>query len=219
MVYVRVLEREQQIVAATNRVLQVTGVAGLTMRAVAAEARIPLGTLHYVFPSKDQLLRSVIDGVINELATVLRDDVDLDKGIAHALRQATSSFWSRLVEADVGKQIMQYELTTYSLRSEKAMARTQYSNYISVVSELYERAASAAGEECAIEFSELARLSVAATDGLILQYLADPDHDRAVRDLERVAIMLVALADPRTTRRDSRTRSARERSSARSSSD
>ncbi|GAB3760699.1 AcrR family transcriptional regulator [Nocardioides ginsengisegetis] len=199
MVYVRVLEREQQIVAATTRVLRVTGIAGLTMRAVAAEAEISLGTLHYVFPSKDQLLRSVIDSVITELATVLRDDVDLDKGVAHALQQATSSFWSRLVETDVRGQIMQYELTTYSLRSEKTMARTQYANYISVVSELYERAASAAGEECAIEFSELARLSVAATDGLVLQYLADPDHDRAIRDLERVAAMLAALADPRPT--------------------
>jgi len=207
--YVRALEREQQIVAATTRVLRATGMAGLTMRAVAAEAGIPLGTLHYVFPSKDQLLRSVIDSVIADLATVLRDDVDLGKGVAHALQQATSSFWSRLVETDLGGQIMQYELTTYSLRSEKTMARTQYANYISVMTDLYEQAASAAGEKCAIEFSELARLSVAATDGLVLQYLADPDHDRAVRDLERVATMLVALANPRRTRSGSRARQPR----------
>jgi AcrR family transcriptional regulator len=205
VVYVSAVEREQQIVDATTRLLRVTGVAGLTMRGVAAEAGIPLGTLHYVFPTKDGLLRSVITSVITDLATVLRDEVDINRGVAHALAQATSTFWSRLVETDIGGQIMQYELTTYSLRSEADMARTQYASYISVVSDLYERAAAAAGEVCAIDFSELARLSVAATDGLILQYLADPDHDRAIRDLERVAAMLAALAAPYTPRRDSPT--------------
>lgn len=42
MAYVRAAEREEQIVAATLRVLRATGVAGLTLRAVAAEAGIVL---------------------------------------------------------------------------------------------------------------------------------------------------------------------------------
>ena len=199
MVYVRAIERKQQIVDATIAVLRETGVAGLTLRAVAAAAEIPLGTLHYVFPSKDQLLRSVIDVVIKDLTAVLRAEVELHRGLEHAVRQATSSFWTRLVENDVHGQIMQYELTTYSLRCESTLARSQYDHYIAVMSELYEQAAQSAGEQCDIAFDELARLSVATTDGLILQYLANPDHGRAMQDLERLARMLISLANPRRT--------------------
>ncbi|GAA3663594.1 TetR/AcrR family transcriptional regulator [Nocardioides ginsengisoli] len=196
MAYVRAAEREEQIVAATLRVLRATGVAGLTLRAVATEAGVPLGTLHYVFPTKELLLRSVIDTVIRDLAAVLRTDVDLDRGLEHALRQSMMNYWRHLVESDTSGQIVQYELTTYSVRSESALARLQYESYVSVASELFEQAATAAGEVCAIAFDELARLSVAGTDGLILQYLADPAHDRAMIDLERLLKMLHSLAAP-----------------------
>ncbi len=50
MAYIKATEREGQIVAAAMRVLSDVGVAGTTLRGVAAEAGIPLGTLHYVFP-------------------------------------------------------------------------------------------------------------------------------------------------------------------------
>lgn len=35
------------------------------MRAVSAEAGVPLGTLQYVFPSKQGLLKAVIGDVVN----------------------------------------------------------------------------------------------------------------------------------------------------------
>lgn len=53
MAYVKAAERHEQIVAAAIRVLSKVGVPGTTLRAVAAEAGIPLGTLHYVFPSRE----------------------------------------------------------------------------------------------------------------------------------------------------------------------
>ncbi|MEV4644311.1 TetR/AcrR family transcriptional regulator [Saccharopolyspora sp. NPDC049357] len=198
MAYVKAAEREEQIVEAASRVLSREGVPGTTLRAVAAEAGVPLGTLHYVFPSKDQLLRSVIAAVIRDISDAMRAEVELDKGMEHALRHACTSFWNKLVESDINLQVMQYELTTYSLRAEGpgGLAQLQYERYTSLVTEFCEQAALTAGERCEIGFDTLGRLTVAAVDGLILQYVANPDHDRAMHDLNCSIDMITKLADP-----------------------
>lgn len=199
MAYVRATEREGQIVAAAIRVLSRVGVASTTLRGVAAEAGIPLGTLHYVFPSKDQLLRAVIAAVIDDVVEAVRADLQLDRGVAHALRQGVTRFWSTLVESDAGLQIMQYELAMYSVRSEGAggLAQLQYDRYTALVTEFCAQAAQAAGERCAVEFGTLGRLALALVDGLILQYVTSPDTERARRDLDRAVEMVVRFADPR----------------------
>jgi AcrR family transcriptional regulator len=201
--YVKASEREEQIVAAAIREFSETGVPGTTLRAVAARAGIPLGTLHYVFPSKDQLLRAVIATVINEISETLRTELAVDKGVEHALRHGVGNFWKKLVTSRVGLQIMQYELLTYSLRSDSdgGLARLQYERYSALVTEFCERAAQAAGERCAVGFDTLGRIALAQVDGLILQYIAKPDPDRARRDLGHALDMLVLFADPQPVAR------------------
>lgn len=198
MAYVKAAQREQEIVAAAIRVLSSVGVAGTTLRAVAAEVGIPLGTLHYVFASKDSLLRAVINTVTAGVVAALRFDAALDRGLAHAIRHAAERAWQSLVADEAGLQIMQYELAMYSARSEGpgGLAQLQYEQYTSLFAEFWEQAAQAAGERCAVDFATLGRLSLAMTDGLVIQYLANPDPDRARRDLHRVVDMIVAFADP-----------------------
>lgn len=198
MAYIKAAEREAQIVAAAVRVLSVVGVPGTTLRAVAAAAEIPLGTLHYVFPSRDQLLRAVIVAVIDDVLAAVRNDVDVASGVAHAMRAGVTSFWTKLVENDIGLQIMQYELALYSARTEGpgGLAQVQGEQYTSLIADICERAATAAGERCAVDFGTLARLSLALTDGLILQYIANRDSARARRDLELAVGLVVTLADP-----------------------
>lgn len=198
MKYVKAKDREQQIVAAAIRVLSDVGVPATTLRAVAAEAGIPLGTLHYVFPSKDQLLQAVIAVVTDDIAAALREELVLDQGMEQALRRGIVNFWGKLVESDLGLQIMQYELTTYSLRSQGTggLASSQYDRYTALVTEFCEQAARSAGERCAIGFDSLGRIALAVVDGLILQFVVRPDHDRALRDLNHAIDMIVGLADP-----------------------
>lgn len=199
MAYVPAAERERQIVAAAMRVLSDVGVPSTTLRGVAAAAGVPLGTLHYVFPSKDKLLRAVIAAVIDDVLESVGADVDVERGVAHAMRQGVTTFWTSLVEGEIGLQIMQYELALYSVRSEGAggLAELQYRSYTTLIADFCERAARAAGERCAVDFATLARLSLALVDGLILQYIASPDDARARRDLDRAVDVVVALADPR----------------------
>lgn len=65
MPYVESAVRSKQAVAAARAVLMRDGVAGTTMRAVATEAHIPLGTLQYVFPTKQGLLRRAAGEILN----------------------------------------------------------------------------------------------------------------------------------------------------------
>ncbi|MGW6422470.1 TetR/AcrR family transcriptional regulator [Nocardia sp. NPDC055053] len=203
MVYVKASEREEQIVTAAVTVLSAIGVPATTLRAVAAEAGVPLGTLHYVFPTKDKLLQAVITTVISDISGALRAQLELDKGVEHALRHGVTSFWELLVADRIGLQIMQYELMTYSLRTEPggSLAQLQYERYSSVVTEFCEQAAQAAGERCAVGFDTLGRLALAQIDGLILQYVSKPDAARARRDLNQALDMLMLFADPQPVAR------------------
>ncbi len=197
--YVKATEREQQIVAAAIRVLEEVGVPGATMRAVAAAADVPLGTLHYVFPSKDQLLAAVISTVVEEVAASLRSEVSPEHGLEHALRHGVTLFWEELLANRVGLQIMQYELAMYSARSDRggALARLAFQRYTALLAELCEEAARASGERCAVGFDVLGRLLLAVQDGLIIQYIACPDADRVRGDTAYAVDMVLRLADPR----------------------
>jgi AcrR family transcriptional regulator len=198
MPYVEASVRSKQLVAAAQRVLIRDGVGRLTMRAVAAEAGVLLGTVTYVFPSKEMLLRAVIEDVAAGIAEVLKSSADTGRGLEHAIRDGVQRFWATLVEDQEGLQIIQYELTIYALRTPglQSMARWQYDRYARIVAAWCQEAASNAGETCAVPFDTLARVLVATVDGVILQFVCDPDVTRAREDLQAVIEMIVGLASP-----------------------
>ncbi|TCK25222.1 TetR/AcrR family transcriptional regulator [Pseudonocardia endophytica] len=201
MPYVEASVRRAQLIGAARTALARDGVAGTSLRAVAAQAGVPLGTMQYVFPSKEKLLQAVIEDVVEEIAEVLQDSAELDRGLAHAIREGVRRFWSSLVAGHRGLQLMQYELTTYALRAggQEHLARWQYERYCRVVAEWCQAAAHRAGETCAVPFGRLARVIVAGLDGLILQYVCDPDESRSREDVEAMVDMVVALAGPGRT--------------------
>ena len=187
MVYVESAVRSRQIVAAARVVITRDGVAGTTVRAVAQEAGIPLGTLQYVFPAKQQLLRAVIEDLVEELASNLLSSVSPDADLEYAIGHGIRTFWNDLVVGDAeGVQLAQYELTTYALRTAglEELARWQYERYTDVVAGWLQRAATP------VDARRLARLIVAGIDGLILQYVVNPDPDRGRDDIEAMIAMI-----------------------------
>lgn len=198
MAYVTSAVRRKQVVAAARAVLLRDGVARTTMRTVAAEADIPLGTLQHVFPTKQGLLRAVIEDVVDEIAEVLRSSADVEAGLAHAIRQGLRNFWAGLVVGDGGLQLMQYELVTSALRTPglEGLPAWQYERYNDAVAQWCREAAARAGETCALSFEHLARVLIAGVDGLILQHVVDPNPERAAEDLDALTEMLVTLAAP-----------------------
>jgi AcrR family transcriptional regulator len=202
MVYVEAAVRRRQLVASARTVMMRDGVARSSLRAIAEEAGIPLGTLQYVFPSKELLLRAVIEDVVEELAALLKEDVELEGGLEGAIRHGVSTFWSGLVAEERNLQLMQYELTTYALRTagQEDLARWQYEQYCGVVAAWLQEAADNAGETSAVPYARLARVMVAGIDGLILQRICDPDASRSREDLDAMLVGLVGLAGVREGR-------------------
>jgi len=196
MPYVESSVRSREFVAAARRLMSRDGVAKASMRAVAAEAGTPLGTLQHVFSTKEQLIRAVIDDVMDEIADVLRDSAQVDRGLAHAIRHGITDFWDQLVESRIEVQVMQYELLNQMLRTpgQEDLARWQYQRYTDVVADWCREAAERAGETSALEYDQLARLLLATVDGLTMQYACAPDAERARRDLERTVEACVLLA-------------------------
>ena len=199
MVYIEAAVRRRQLVASAQIVLMRDGVARTSLRAIAEEAGIPLGTLQYVFPSKELLLRAVIEDVVEEIAALLKEDVELGGGLEGAIRHGVSAFWSRLVAEERDLQLMQYELTTYALRTagQEDLARWQYEQYCGVVAAWLQEAADNAGETSAVPYARLGRVMVAGIDGLILQHVCDPDAARSREDLDAMIAMLVGLTGVR----------------------
>ncbi len=199
MVYVESAERGRQIVSAARTVITRDGVAAATIRAVAKEAGIPLGTLQYVFPTKQQLMRAVTEGLIEDVVGVLRTTAKLDGGLEHVLGEGVRRFWADLVVGDLPSQLAQYELTAYSLRTEglQDVARRQYEGYTDAVTEWLQASAGRAGEDSSVATRQFARLIIAAVDGLILQYVVNPDPDRGWADIEALIGMIVRHAGVR----------------------
>ncbi|MGW4291079.1 TetR/AcrR family transcriptional regulator [Streptomyces sp. NPDC004673] len=199
MPYIEASVRHRQFVAAARTVLARDGVGRTSLRAVATEAGVPLGTMQYVFPSKELLLRAVIEDLIGETAEVFRTAADLDGGLEHAVRRGITEFWTRLVDGRPNLQVMQYELTNHALRTAgmESLARWQYERYTAVIADWCQQAAQRAGETCAVPFAQLARLVVSNLDGLIMQYVCDPNPARSRQDLEAVTEMLVGFAGVR----------------------
>jgi AcrR family transcriptional regulator len=199
MPYVEAAVRRQELVTAARATLATHGVAKTSLRAIAAEAGIPLATMQYVFPSKQELLRVVIEDVVEEIAQVLAAAGTTDQGLDHAVRRGLETFWSQLVAGGRELQLLQYELTMYALRTpgHEDLARHQYERYSAVVADWCRQAAEAAGETSAVAFDRLASLLVAGVDGLILQHVCDPDEARSLDRLAGLADMILLLADVR----------------------
>jgi AcrR family transcriptional regulator len=195
MAYVEAALRRRQMVAAARSVLAREGVARTTLRAVATEAGVPLGTMQYAFRSKELLLRAVIDDVVGEIAEVLQESADLEHGLEHAIRQGMHHFWAQLVVKQTNLQLMQYELTMYALRTQghENLARWQYDRYCSIVAVWCQEAANNASETCAVPFAQLGRVIVAGVDGLILQHVCDPNEARSLEDLDALIEMVLSL--------------------------
>jgi TetR/AcrR family transcriptional regulator, regulator of biofilm formation and stress response len=196
MPYVEASVRSRQFVAAARQVMARDGVAAASLRVVAAEAEVPLGTLQYVFPSKELLLTAVIEDVVDEISRLLRESVEIDRGLAHAIRQGLTTFWTHLVADQVSGQLVQGELLNYSLRKpgQEHLARWQYTRYTSIIAEGCAAAAERAGEVTAVPVERLARVMLAGVDGLIIQYACDPDDERARADLDAMIDMVIAHA-------------------------
>ena len=160
------------------------GFAGLTYRAVAAEAGVTHGLVSYHFGS--------LDAMISEALAMAADEAirDSQMAVSSGELSAFADRISTLVSEHTDAQTYQFELTFEAWRRPElaSQVRALYENYYSVT------------ERSLVELGltrdrALTRLVFAALDGLVLQQLIFADADATDESIERLREVLGLLAD------------------------
>jgi DNA-binding transcriptional regulator YbjK len=107
--------RPQRIAEAAVRIVSQRGVEGLTHRAVAAEAQVPVGSTTYYFKDLDDLLEAALQ-VVAEAAKQEMWDWSNALGPADDLAAALADFMVLLTEEQRGRVVVEYELYLAALR-------------------------------------------------------------------------------------------------------
>jgi TetR/AcrR family transcriptional regulator, regulator of biofilm formation and stress response len=160
------------------------GFAGLTYRAVAAEAGVTHGLVSYHFGS--------LDAMISEALALAADEAISDSRMAVSSGELDTfaKSISTLVSEHTEAQTYQFELTFEARRRPElaGQVRALYENYFDVV----EQSLVALGVS---RDPALTRLVFAALDGLVLQQLIFGDARATDASIERLQELLAGLAN------------------------
>ena len=177
--------RREEILAAATQLFSVEGFRGLTMSAIARACGMSLSGLVHYFPTKDALLQATMDR---------RDEVDQAR-IAPAGKGRPRG-WDyleslvELVRLNQGQQGIVRLFTTVAgeavdpLHPANAWLKSHHrSSALRIRQALAEAAEDGTLAEDA-PIHSIARILIAAMDGLQLQWLSDPDYPDMAADFE-----------------------------------
>ena len=176
-----VAERREQLIDAALAVASRDGIEAATVRAVAAEAGVSLGVVHYCFQDKDELLRAMAHAITAANLERSLGDLPVDTESAETVIEGVlDALWTGIRESR-GPQLLSYELTTSSLRHPEInqVAIEQYRGQWSAAEQVLALVERSANVSWTIPRSALARMIVAVIDGYSLAWLVDGDSDAA----------------------------------------
>lgn len=188
-------ERRAALASAARTVIARDGLQAATTRAIVAEAGMPLASFHYAVASRDELLRDVVELVVDDEGTAAATFLEHAKTPREAIRLALQGYLDH-VKSDPGNEQAMFELTQYALRTPHLadLPAEQYRSYHLLAAQLLEAGADALHIEWSIPVPDLARLLVTLTDGLTLAWLADRDDAAAARAIDHASDAIAAFA-------------------------
>jgi AcrR family transcriptional regulator len=188
-------ERRAELVQAAIQVATREGLAATTTRRIAQELGVSVGIVHYCFRSKEELLHEVIRVIAEAQVVAARSAIVPGEDVRESVRNAFLGFWG-LVEETPEAQLLTYELTSWALRNAETepLAREQQASQLAGIAEILDEISAATGASWSLPADQLARMTLAITDGVTLGWLVDRDTKSAVQALEAFADQLVNLA-------------------------
>lgn len=169
--------RRQEIIAATLRVIERDGVAGVTHRTVAREASIPTASTTYHFATLDDLLIATLISCARDMATEVYWMIDRARS-REGLRRSSDSSGGPSAADEVsallaealgprrGRTMAEYEL--YLLASRRPALRPAARRWLDVLTSMVRH-----DDEVAF------RVFLAGIDGLLIQGLIDDEPPTA----------------------------------------
>lgn len=200
-------QRRRELTAVAHTVMARDGAFGLTTRAVAKEAGVPHGSVHYAFHSKDELIRAVVRDDIDRSTAAFRrfaapeanvpehaasptEQSVSPEGILHA---AFASYADNLI-GDPWEEAAQQELALMCARDEQLRVIMQESNasYRELIGSILDYLAAATGKTWAQPADMLAENILGALFGTAQLWLIDRDDDTLYASLATLAKVYAA---------------------------
>lgn len=187
-------DRRVELVEATVRVAVAEGLDAATVRRIAKEAGVPLGTVHYCFGSKAALISAVADSIEQPLIDVS----SLERlPTQEALTTAFRAYWEQ-IGSDRRRQLLIYELLAHLSRGgpeSREIARNLMDRVYGAVLDAVRRYAEDLGRTLPVDPELLARLIIAVTDGVSIAWIVTSDDARAQAIMEVFARLLAGVLD------------------------
>lgn len=184
--------RRTQLIDAAIRIALRDGLDNTTVRRIATEAGVSLGTVHYCFDNKRALLEAVVETLLQREVDVAEFDLPDGATPVDAIKQAFRYYWT-LSGAQTERQRLVYELVAYLVRQEAPgpeLAQRIFANKYEVVRGFLELFQKKGEAELGLPADVIARMTVAMTDGVALAWLADGDDEKALEVLDSFAAIL-----------------------------
>lgn len=190
-------ERRHRIVTAAATVIVRDGLDAATTRAIAEEADVPLGLLHYAFDDKQALFAAVYE---HWMTSVFSIEVETGIGARAGARVLADATFAA-IESDLNLAAAQYELLLWARRSAPTLAAEIYRRWADAWRVSLKRAAEPGTPKA--ELDALLDHLLVSVDGIVVRLLATGDLADARRLLDR------ALPAPARRRQPSIRRSLR----------
>ncbi|MBP1159954.1 MULTISPECIES: TetR/AcrR family transcriptional regulator [Rhodococcus] len=200
-------ERRAQLVESAMGIAERTGINSVTIRAVAEEAGVSLGVVHYCFENKEALVAAMGEALVLQLSAALRyafgtaqgeGDQSGLRGLREVLHSGLSNMWP-LIEMTPNRQLLTYEITAYGLRQQAAgaelagsIASLQYRTMDIEATAFLEETARYTGTTWTEPVEHIARFCLAVIDGIVLRWLVDRDGEAVIAQLDD-AVQMIAM--------------------------
>ena len=174
--------RDALVLAAYNQIAE-RGFEGLRTREVAAEAGVNIATLHYYFPTKEALIRGVVEHAMRRFRSTLAPHGTPEAQLRNHLRAVR-----RLLQDEPQLGAVMGELSLRSARDPAIARIMQDTNeaWHRTLRGLLRRAAAGGHLNPELDSDAVAALVVAALTSMTLPTVsASPRTDQALRQLER----------------------------------
>ena len=176
-------KRRQELVLAAYREIAERGFEGLRTREVADSVGINIATLHYYFPTKESLIRAVLDHAMNRFRSTLAPHGSPADQLRNYLRSVRTLL---MEEPELGAVMAELALRSVRDASIGSIMNQMYDTWHVTLRGLLRRAVREGGLRPELDSDAVAALIIATLTSMTLPVMTDPGRgDRALRQLER----------------------------------
>lgn len=187
--------RREQLIEATIDLAIEEGLVAASVRRIAERANVSLGVVHYCFSSKEALINAVAESFLNPILGPVAEALEsvADQPLRVKARTGIQAFWDTTI-ADPGRQLLSYELASWSVRGDGVAARTLYKTYLDVIESFIVDGLGVRGTD-GNSTRTIARMVLTLTDGAMLAWMVDRDSDMTNAVVENYLDMLLAYVE------------------------